>query len=239
MSTKKPKKKYNPNKLAQIQAAKNAVIKAKMAVMNEKWKEFDVLYEFNMEFAIEKVNKIVGDYADAHNLGDDDYVPAHVTVGAYECQDLIIAMKKQMIKTPEFWEVGIDSHFYNAELHDVITVPFSLNIPSMSHAELMGGKEVRVHLVDGDLKNVLGDWQGLQPEMIANWERHGIPDGYELIQSQVSITAYAHFKDYENYDNFHYLLKRRDEGDLLRYLAFEEQVGGIVDTTYRKHLGAA
>src|SRR5699024_5689277 len=118
-----------------------------------------------------------GDYADAHNLGDDDYVPAHVTVGAYECQDLIIAMKKQMIKTPEFWEVGVDSHFYNAELHDVITVPFSLNIPSMSHAELMTGKEVRVHLFDGELKKVLGDWQGLQPEMIANWERHGIPDG--------------------------------------------------------------
>lgn len=239
MSTKKPKKKYNPNKLAQIQAAKNAAIKAKMAVMNEKWKEFDVLYEFNMKFAIEKVNKIVGDYADAHNLMDDDYVPAHVTVGAYECQDLIIAMKKQMIQTPEFWEVGIDSHFYNAELHDVLTIPFSLSIPSMSHAELMTGKNVRVHLVDGDLKKVLGDWQGLQPEMIANWERHGIPDGYELIQSQVSITAYAHFKDYENYDNFHYFLKRRDEGDLLRYLEFEEQVGGIVDKTYRKYVGAA
>lgn len=232
MSTKRPKKKYNPNKLAHQQAARQNAFLAK-------WREIDVLYEFNMEFAIEKVNKIVGDYADAHGLSDDDYVPSHVTVGAYECQDLIIAMKKQMIKTPEFWEVGIDSHFYNAELHNVITVPFSLNIPAMSHAELMGGKAVRVHLIDGDLKKVLGDWQGLQPEMIANWERHGIPDGYELIQSQVSITAYAHFKDYENYSNFHYFLKRRDEGDLLRYLEFEEQVGGIVDTTYRKYVGAA
>ena len=138
------------------------IAQSKQSKQLVEWKKVDVLYEFNMEFAIEKVNKIVGDYADAHGLSDDDYVPSHVTVGAYECQDLIIAMKKQMINTPEFWEVGIDSHFYNAELHNVITVPFSLNIPAMSHAELMGGKAVRVHLIDGDLKKVLGDWQGFR-----------------------------------------------------------------------------
>lgn len=232
MSTKKPRKKYNPNKLAHQQAAKRNTFLAK-------WREVDVLYEFNMKFAIEKVNKIVCDYVDAHNLSDSDYVPAHVTVGAYECQDLIIAMKKQMIKRPEYWEVGIDSHFYNAELHDVLTIPFFLNITSMSHEDLMNGKDIRVYLIDGEFKKVLGDWRGLQNEMIANWEREGIPEGYELIQSQVSITAFAHFKDYENYDNFHYFLRKRDEGDLLRYLAFEEQVGGIVDESYRKYAGAA
>lgn len=84
------------------------IAQSKQSKQLVEWKKVDVLYEFNMEFAIEKVNKIVGDYADAHGLSDDDYVPSHVTVGAYECQDLIIAMKKQMIKTPEFWEVGID-----------------------------------------------------------------------------------------------------------------------------------
>lgn len=215
------------------------IAQSKQSKQLVEWKKVDVLYEFNMKFTIEKVNDIVGDYADAHNLSDSDYVPAHVTVGAYECQDLIIAMKKQMIKTPEYWEVGIDSHFYNAELDDVLTIPFFLDIPSMSHEELMKGKNIRVYLIDGEFKKVLGDWRGLQNEMIANWEREGIPDGYELIQSQTSITAFAHFKDYENYDNFHYFLRKRDEGDLLRYLEFEEQVGGIVDESYRKYVGAA
>ena len=42
MSTKKPKKKYNPNKLAHQQAAQQNAFLAK-------WREIDVLYEFNMK----------------------------------------------------------------------------------------------------------------------------------------------------------------------------------------------
>lgn len=232
MSSKKPNKKYNPNKLAHQRMAKQNALLAK-------WRELDVLYEFNMKFAIEEVNDIVDAYVAEHGLSENDYVPAHVTVGAYECQDLIIAMKKQMIKTPEFWEVGIDSHFYNAELHDVLTIPFVFDIPSISHAELMGGKEgLRIILAEDGFKKVIGDWEGLQPAMIENWKREGVPDGYELIKSQVSITAYAHFQTLESHGNFQFYLRRRDEGELLTYLEFEEKVGYMIDQQ-KDFIGAA
>lgn len=135
---KKRNKKYNPNKLGQIKLSKEAQFRAN-------WKANDVLYEFQMDFVVEHVNKAINDYAEENNLPDDAYVPAHVTIGAYEEQDLIIALKQQLIKTPESWEIGIDSHFYNLETDEILTVPFALTLPPMTHAELMNGCSAKVH----------------------------------------------------------------------------------------------
>ena len=182
------------------------------------WKKVDVLYEFDMEFEIEHVNKIIHDYVDSNGLSDEDYVPAYVTIGAYEQQDLIIALKMTNIQAPEFWEIGIDSHFYSESLDDVLTIPFALDIPKMSHADLMTGCETKVNRGAG----LRTRWRGLQDEMISNWKEHGIPDGYELIKSQIYIKAQAHFNNLDAYKEHHDLLHLRDTDRLLNYLKIRE-----------------
>ncbi|MCO8100900.1 hypothetical protein [Acinetobacter indicus] len=218
---KKRNKKYNPNKLGQIKLSKEAQIRAN-------WKALDVLYEFQMDFVVEHVNKVINEYAEENNLPEDAYVPAHVTIAAYEEQDLIIALKQQLIKTPESWEIGIDSHFYNLETDEMLTVPFALTLPPMTHAELMSGCSAKVHLVDG-IKTVMGEWGGLQEEMIKNWEKHGIPKGFELVQSQVRMIAQAHFKDFLSYCQFQTYLSLRDAGKLIKSLEKEEKLWALTN----------
>lgn len=224
MKSVKRNKKYNPNKL-QHQKLSKTVEQCK------NWQALDVLYEFEMDFVVEKVNKIINAYAEENNLADDDYTPAEIIVEAYEQQDLIIVLKKQMIKTPESWEVGIDSHFYNQDTEEVHTIPFALDLPSMSHEELMAGCKAKVMLVDG-IKTVKGEWQGLQAEMLNHWEKQGVPDGFDLIQSQVRIKALAHFKDMDFYNRHLRYFKLRDEGCLIDALKAES----MIETCFREKL---
>lgn len=182
-----------------------------------KWKNLDLLYEFEMDFVVEHINKIIDSYIESNNIQDGEYLPSSVVVEAYNQQDLIIVLKEQLINQPEAWHIGIDSHFYNAESDSVHTIPLSIDIPSMSYHQLMEGCEIKVAVVDG-IKTIKGEWKGLQKEMIANWERQGIPYGYELIQSQVKIIAQAHYKNIECFERFEKLAGYRKDGLLIRFL---------------------
>ncbi len=174
-----------------------------------KWHNVNKLYALNMKFCIEDTNNAINSYVEKNGLKDDDHVPASVVIPVYNYQDLIIAMKEQLILTPEMWEVGIDSHFYNLETDELLTIPFSLDLPSMTHAELMNGCDQKVYLVDEIKTRRQETWKGLQPEMISNWESHGIPDGFELIKSQVSITAHTRFINLYSYMRFERIKKTR------------------------------
>ena len=216
------KRKYNQNKrLHQAQS--------KAAMQRKEWEEVNQVYELKMDFVVEDVNRIINDYAKENGLSDDDYVPSHVVVEAYDEQDLIIALKKQLIATPDIWEIGIDSHFYNLETDDMLTIPFSLTMPAMTHAELMGGCEQKVYEVDGVKVKKADEWKGLQAEMIANWEKQGIPDGFELIKSQVRIIAHARFKCLATYKDFEHAVELRKQGLLIKRLKNFDNFGlGVV-----------
>lgn len=205
------KRKYNPNKrLHQAQS--------KAAAQRKEWEEVNQVYELKMDFVVEDVNRIINNYAIENGLSDDDYVPSHVVVEAYDQQDLIIALKKQLVATPEIWEIGIDSHFYNLEKDELLTIPFSLTMPAMTHSELMNGCEQKVYEVDGVKVKKSDEWKGLQAEMIANWEKQGIPDGFELIKSQVRIIAHARFKCLAAYKDFEHAIELRKQGLLIKRL---------------------
>jgi hypothetical protein len=182
-----------------------------------KWKNLDLLYEFEMDFVVEHINKTIDSYIAENKLQEGDYLPRSVVIEAYQQQDLIIVLKEQLIKKPEFWHIGIDSHFYNPELDKVHTIPFSIDIPAMNYHQLMEGCDIKVAIVDG-LKTIKGEWKGLQKEMIANWVRQGIPEGYELIQSQVKIVAQAHYMNQDCFDRFEKLAAYREKGLLIKFL---------------------
>ena len=191
------KRKYNPNKLLNKQRAKAGE-----------------LYEFDMQFKIEHVNRIIDEYHEANGLDDDAYCPEWLVIDAYDQQDLIIAMKMSQIKAPEYWEVAISSHFFNAETNDVKTIPFYIELPEMSHADIMNGCAVKVNRGAG----IKTRWKGLQDEMIDNWHTETMPDGYELVQSQVYLKAHARFYNLKMYNEHNYLLKLRDMGILINTL---------------------
>lgn len=207
------RKKYNPNKVTRA-------IYSKFQREQNVWKKVNVPYDMHMAFVVEHVNKLINEYVVEHELGEDEYTPDDVVVDVYEQQDLIIALKLSLICIPELWEVGIDSHFYNAETEDVLTIPFQLTIPPMSHFDLMQGCAVKVNRIGG-LKT---RWKGLQKEMIENWESEGIPDGYELIQSQASIRVHARFKNLNCYQKFNRCLSLRDNGELIEFLQSSEHL---------------
>lgn len=188
------------------------------------WKNKDVLYEFEMSFVMEEVNKQLEAYAEEHNLSEDQFVPEYVVIRVYGQQDLIVALKMSNLATPEYWEIGIDSHFYNKDLDDVITIPFGIELPEMSHADLMLGCKLSIKR-KGGLKT---RWKGLQKEMVDNWKEQGIPENYDLIQSQVYIKAQAHFNSMKSYEEHHQLLARRDQGKLVDFLELRHRVHNAV-----------
>ena len=187
-------KKYNPNKLINIQRAKAGL-----------------LYEFDMTFCIEDVNRKIDAYREANVLADDVYCPEWLVIETYEQQDLIIALKMSHVKNPEYWEIAIASHFINEAATDVKTIDFYVELPEMSHAELMNGCEVKVNRGAG----IKTRWKGLQDEMIKNWETETMPDNYSLVESQVFIKAQARFHDIKMYNEHNLLLKLRDHGNLI------------------------
>lgn len=215
----KRNKKYNPNKLIQIKQSKLANI-----------------YEFDMQFVIEEVNEKIDAWREDHNMPEDVYCPEFLVIDAYAEQDLIIALKMQQLKDPVYWNIGIDSHFYSIEKEDIYTIPFSIDLPQMSHAELMNGCAVIVSRGAG----IKTRWKGLQKEMLAHWEKEGIPEGYELIKSQVYIKAQAKFKSFQMLDEHNYMLKLRDQGTLIKHLKMwnDEQRGtSVAEARARKGVG--
>ena len=188
------KRKYNQNRLLNMQRAKAGM-----------------LYEFDMQFNIEDVNLAIDLYRDINGLDDDAYCPEWLVIETYEQQDLIIAMKMSQIKDPEYWEVAIASHFYNAELNDVKTIDFYIELPEMSHADIMNGCALKVNRGAG----IKTRWKGLQQEMIDNWHTETMPDGYELLKSQVYLKAKARFHNVKMLNEHNYLLKLRDMGILI------------------------
>ncbi|WP_151825592.1 hypothetical protein [Acinetobacter ursingii] len=170
------------------------------------------LYEFEMQFEIEDINRKLDNYALQNGWNrENEYCPEWVVIDAYDQQDLIIALKMTQLKTPEYWEIGIDAHFYNEEKHDVYTIPFYIELPEMSHPNLMAGCDVRVNRGNG-LKT---RWKGIQTELDDHWQAIGIPEGYVLVKSQAHFKAQAKFLNYQMYTEHNYFLHLRDQGTLI------------------------
>lgn len=164
---------------------------------------------FDMEFVIETINDKLSAYRD-----DDQYIPEHIVCDAYDNQDLIIALKMCLISQPRNWHVHIDSHFYNLAIDDMLTISFEQSLPSMPFAEFMNGGPHPIERGAG-LKT---RWKGCQTEMIKNWKDAGIPDGYDLVQSQAYVQCEAAFKDMHCYLAFKDLIKAREKGLIYQVL---------------------
>lgn len=204
-------KKYNPNKLQQLHAS-----------------QIGKLYEFEMQFVIEDVNQEIEAFRTLNSLDEDAYCPEWVTVQAYKEQDLIIALKMSQLKTPEYWECAIASHFLNHETNDVHTIHFYVELTEMPHIELMNGSKVTLNRGSG----IKTRWKGLQTELMDFWKQEGVPEGYELMRSDVYLRAQAKFLNYEKYKEHHTLLRYRSQGNLIQAL----KTWGVVENEVKRAL---
>lgn len=177
-------------------------------------------YELSMDFVIERVNELFDAYKEKNGI-ETENVPFYEIIDMYEQQDLIIAIMLGQIEKPKSWELGIDSHFINLEDDEVLTIPFSITLPSMNFNEVMHENELLVNRENGAQTN----WKGLQAEMIDNWNSVGIPSGYQLVQSQVRTTVNAKFINYNMLKEFENLIKARDQGKLIQLI---KKAAGVI-----------
>ena len=179
---KKRNKKYKPNKLAQ----KYVVDAHKM-------------HTLEMTFNIDEVNDSIDNWRASNGLVEKELTPKHVVYEVYH-GDLIICLKNLLIPLEQEWFLGVDSHYFNHETEDVLTVPFQFQMPLMSFEEFRFGSElIKVDRGHG----MKTRWKGINEELNKLLEEE-VPQGFERIRSDAllrvttkfnNVTDYLYFKE--------------------------------------------
>ena len=179
---KKRNKKYNPNKLAQ----KYVVDAHKMHMLE-------------MIFNIDEVNDSIDNWREKHGMAEKENTPKHVVYEVYH-GDLIICLKNLLIPLEQEWFLGVDSHYFNYETEEVLTVPFQFQMPLMSFEEFRFGSEfIKIDRGHG----MKTRWKGIKEELNKLLEED-VPQGFERIRSDAllrvttkfnNVTDYLYFKE--------------------------------------------
>lgn len=100
-------------------------------------------YELSMSFCVDEVNTVVDDYRAEKNLADAEMTPEHVAYSVYH-GDLIICLKNLLIPLEQEWHLGVDSHYFNHDTEEVMTVPVQFQMPKMNFNEFKFGSKLAV-----------------------------------------------------------------------------------------------
>jgi len=197
----KRSKKYNPNKLSAAQVQQNQ----KLAEMR---KEASQVYEFSMSF----VSKDVRDFIECKKIEQAEIfnrfpnaetIPYHITIGAYNFQELAIALVLEHLNAPDQWdiELAITMSDREGEYKGLINVNLPFTVPKMTHLELWKGKkDCYIELGNGLKKK---GWRGLDTEIVKELEKtKEIPDGFGIDLIEVRISASASFRSVNCYKEF-------------------------------------
>ena len=179
---KKRNKKYNPNKLAQKYVA-----------------DAHKMHTLEMTFNIDEVNDSIDNWRASNGLVEKEHTPKHVVYEVYH-GDLIICLKNLLIPLEQEWFLGVESHYFNHETEDVLTVPFQFQMPLMSFEEFRFGSElIKVDRGHG----MKTRWKGINEELNKLLEEE-VPQGFERIRSDAllrvttkfnNVTDYLYFKE--------------------------------------------
>lgn len=186
---KKRNKKYNPNKLAQITKSK-AYQK----------------HTLEMTFNIDEVNEHIDGWRAENNFADKELTPKHVVYDVYH-GDLIIALKNLLIPLEQEWFLGVDSHYYNAETDEVLTVPTQFQMPKMSFEKFRFGSELKVDRGAG----IKTRWQGINNELNKILEQE-VPQGFERVRSDALFRIETAFNSVDDYLYFKQAKALREQG---------------------------
>lgn len=158
-------------------------------------------YELSMTFCVDEVNTVVEEYREEQNLADTEMTPEHVAYSVYH-GDLIICLKNLLIPLDQEWHLGIDSHYYNPETDEVMTVPVQFQMPKMNFNEFKFGSKLAVDRGHG-LKT---RWRGINDELneIILAE---VPIGFDRVRSDAKLTCWTGFTNYSCLKEFNFVKK--------------------------------
>lgn len=177
---KKRNKKYNPNKMGQKYA-------------NKAYQ----LHTLEMTFTIDDVNRSVDKWLAENNMVERKATPKHVVYDVYH-GDLIIAINNRLIPLDQEWFLGVDSHYFNYETEEVITVPFQFDMPLMSFDEFrFGSTTVKMPRGSG----IYTRWKGINDEL-NELLLSEVPVGFERIRSDALMRVTTKFNNVADYIYF-------------------------------------
>lgn len=177
---KKRNKKYNPNKMGQQYA-------------NKAYQ----LHTLEMTFTIDEVNRSVDKWLAENNMVDRKATPKHVVYDVYH-GDLIIALNNRLIPLEQEWFLGVDSHYFNYETEEVLTVPFQFDMPLMSFDEFrFGSTTVKMPRGSG----IYTRWKGINDEL-NELLLSEVPVGFERIRSDALMRVTTKFNNVADYIYF-------------------------------------
>lgn len=177
---KKRNKKYNPNKIGQKYASKAYQ-----------------LHTLDMTFTIDEVNRSVDKWLAENNMVEREATPKHIVYDVYK-GDLIIALNNRLIPLDQEWFLGVDSHYFNYETEEVLTVPFQFNTPLMSFDEFrFGSTTVKMPRGSG----IYTRWKGINDEL-NELLLSEVPVGFERIRSDALMRVTTKFNNVSDYIYF-------------------------------------
>ncbi len=186
---KKRNKKYNPNKVANLYKSQSAQ-----------------LHVLEMSFNIDEVNENIDAWREENNLVDKELTPKHVVYDVYH-GDLIIALKNLLIPLEQEWFLGVDSHYYNSETDEVLTVPTQFQMPKMSFEHFRFGSELKVDRGCG-LKT---RWKGINDELNSILLQE-VPNGFSRVRSDALLRVETAFNNAQDYFYFKQARELRKQG---------------------------
>ena len=177
---KKRNKKYNPKKMGQQYASKAYQ-----------------LHTLEMTFTIDEVNRSVDKWLAENNVVERKATPKHVVYDVYH-GDLIIALNNRLIPLVQEWFLGVDSHYFNYETEEVLTVPFQFDMPLMSFDEFrFGSTTVKMPRGSG----IYTRWKGINDEL-NELLLSEVPQGFERIRSDALMRVTTKFNNVADYIYF-------------------------------------
>lgn len=183
----------NPKKLKALRAKQQAELQQKQALAAQG------PYELSMEFCVDDVNETIEKYRADTGLEDAEQTPEHVAYSVYK-GDLIICLKNILIPLEQEWHLGVDSHYYNPETDEVMSVPVQFQMPKMSFNEFKFGSTLAVDRGHG-LKT---RWKGINQELndilLAD-----VPVGFERVRSDAKLTCITGFTNYDCLTEFNFV----------------------------------
>ena len=123
----------------------------------------------------------------------------------YETHGVAIKNKSQnneLMQMDQEWLLGIDSHYYNAETDEVMTVPVQFQMPKMPFNEFKFGSKLAVDRGHG-LKT---RWRGINQEL-NEILLTDVPVGFTRVRSDAKLSCFTGFTDYSCLKEFNFIKK--------------------------------
>lgn len=178
-------------------------------------------FVLKMDFCIEDVRKrlmafCVENGMDPAAKDKTVFFPESVVIEAYNQDNLIIALKMQQV-TCKNWLIGVDTHLYNYDTEEVITVPYQILLDGMTYGEVTNGSKHAKLERKGGFKT---RWQGLEKELNDHYAEYKDRDlrKFKIIRTQVRMAGECYFVNYKMYQEYLFMQGLRSEGVLIEAL---------------------